>query len=118
MLDRWDHFGRLRSRIGNGCCHRYIDSETRGVLVMLSGFWLTVHDYEQIILSVVHNDIYTSFLIRGFGIIMLSCCCFLQSANYDHNNPLAHTKSIAIRIGSGSLWNLEHLSFSNQKATS
>ena len=31
ILDRRDHFGRLGSKIGNGFCHKYIDSETRGV---------------------------------------------------------------------------------------
>ena len=31
VLGRWDHFERLGSSISNGCCHRYIDSETGGV---------------------------------------------------------------------------------------
>ena len=30
ILNSWDHFKRLGSRIGNGCCHRHIDSETGG----------------------------------------------------------------------------------------
>ena len=42
IFGRQDHFGRLGSRIGNWCCHRYIDSETGGVWLQVSWpFWLS-----------------------------------------------------------------------------
>ena len=49
----WNHFGRLESRISNGCCHRYIDSETGGVRYINQG---VEYHIEHIDVSAFQSD--------------------------------------------------------------